>query len=113
MLASCGLSLSLQEEVTAAPDYTSLESWASHPEFADYSDSSIANQQANQFGVPVFFVYPTVHFPEKGGSWSADISDPEYQASVITPIKYQAPASMWQGQFLRRITVKPPIKFIM
>ena len=92
MLTSCGLSLSLQEEVTAAPDYTSLEAWASHPEFADYSDSSIANQQANQFGVPVFFVYPTVHFPEKGGSWSADISDPEYQASVITPIKYQAPA---------------------
>ena len=65
MLTSCGLSLSLKEEVTAAPDYTSLEAWASHPEFADYSDSSIANQQANQFGVPVFFVYPTVHFPEK------------------------------------------------
>ena len=92
LLTSCGLSLALQEEISTPPDYTSLESWASHPEFADYSDSSLAFYQANQFGVPVFFVYPTVHFPEKDGSWSADITNPDYQAAVITPIKYQAPA---------------------
>ena len=92
LLASCGLSLALEEEIAAAPDYTSLDAWASHPEFADYSDSSLAFYQANQFGVPVFFVYPTVHFPEKDGSWSADISSLDYQAAVITPIKYQAPA---------------------
>jgi len=92
LLTSCGLSLALQEEISAAPDYTSLEAWASHPEFVDYTDSSLGFQQANQFDVPVFFVYPTVHFPEKEGSWSADISDPEYHAAVITPIKYQAPA---------------------
>ena len=92
LLTSCGLSLSLQEEIYDAPDYTSLDAWASHPEFADYSDSSLAFYQANQFGVPVFFVYPTVHFPEKDGSWSADISNPDYQAAVTTPVKYQAPA---------------------
>lgn len=92
LLNSCGLSLALEEEIYDAPDYTSLDSWASHPEFADYSDSSLAFQRANQFDVPVFFVYPTVYFPKKGGTWSADITDPEYQAAVITPIKYQAPA---------------------
>ncbi len=92
LLTSCGLSLSLHEEISIAPDYTSLDAWASHPEFEDYSDSSLAFQQANQFGVPVFFVYPTVHFPEKGGSWSANISNPDYQEAVSTPIKYQAPA---------------------
>ena len=63
LLTSCGLSLALQEEISAAPDYTSLDAWASHPEFADYTDSSLALQRANQFDVPVFFVYPTVHFP--------------------------------------------------
>ena len=63
LLASCGLSLALEEEIAAAPDYTSLKAWASHPEFVDYTDSSLGFQQANQFDVPVFFVYPTVHFP--------------------------------------------------
>lgn len=92
LLCSCGLSLALKEEIHAAPDYTSLDSWASHPEFDDYSDSSLAFHNANEFGVPVFFVHPTVYFPEKGGSWNVNISNADYQDATITPIKYQAPA---------------------
>ena len=112
LLCSCGLSLALKEEIHAAPDYTSLDSWASHPEFDDYSDSSLAFHNANEFGVPVFFVHPTVYFPEKGGSWNVNISNADYQDATITPINTRHLLSTLQVLYLHRITDKPHIKCI-
>ncbi|HAK70833.1 MAG TPA: hypothetical protein DHU80_06580 [Cryomorphaceae bacterium] len=91
-LTSCGLSLDLVDTTPSVPDYTNLSSWSAHPEIADDTDESYSGLVLNQFNIPVFFASPTVHFPEKGGSWNADIGNLDVRSSFGTPVKYQASA---------------------
>jgi hypothetical protein len=44
------------------------------------------------FGVPVFYVYPTVHFPKKGGSWNADSYAEEVRERTHYAVKMQSSA---------------------
>lgn len=92
LLHSCGLSDKLVVNVPVTPDYTSTQYWAAHPEIQDGSDTSFTSQPRNQFDVPVFFVSPTVYFPKKGQSWSADPRSESFRKSFETPIVFQSTA---------------------
>ncbi|MGB2275073.1 MAG: hypothetical protein ACPH25_04760, partial [Schleiferiaceae bacterium] len=74
-LASCGLSLDLIETELPPPDYSNIDYWIAHPEKMDLSDSSYTGERINQFDVPVFFVSPTVYFPDKKESWNLNPSN--------------------------------------
>lgn len=89
---SCGLSQDLVEEEIPAPDYGNLNYWVAHPEKLDLSDSVFTSRSSDQFGIPVFFVSPTIHFPKKGGTWNLDPSDPAFEHAFDTPVKYQSTA---------------------
>ena len=91
-LGSCGLSEKLVVTVPTTPDYTNTKYWAAHPEIKDGSDTSFTGVARNQFDIPVFFVSPTVYFPKKGESWSADPLDESFRKSFETPIVYQSTA---------------------
>ncbi|HCP40827.1 MAG TPA: hypothetical protein DIT65_03450, partial [Cryomorphaceae bacterium] len=86
------MSLDLVEEPISIPDYTDLSYWVAHPEKVDLSDSVYSLRPANQFNIPVFFVSPTVHFPEKGGNWNVDPSTEKGRNAFNTPVKYQSTA---------------------
>lgn len=91
-LTSCSLSKNLEETTIPAPDYTSLQSWAAHPELLDGSDSVYGSFESNLFQIPVFFVSPTVYFPKKGLGWNANYADPKVADLFKTPVAYQASA---------------------
>ena len=90
-MVSCGLSQDLVFEVPPAPDYTDLDSWAGHAEKLDITDS-IFVPTPRTFGVPVFYVYPTVHFPKKGGTWNADSYLQEVREKTHYAVKMQSSA---------------------
>ena len=92
VLTSCGLSLDLVEKEIPAPDYGDLNYWVAHPEKKDLSDSVFTSRSADQFGIPVFFVSPTIYFPKKGGSWNLDPSSITSEHAFDTPVKYQSTA---------------------
>ena len=90
-MVGCGLSPDLVFEVPAAPDYTKLDNWAGHAEKLDLTDSVFV-PTSRSFGVPVFYVYPTVHFPKKGGSWNADSYAEEVRERTHYAVKMQSSA---------------------
>jgi len=90
-MVGCGLSQDLVFEVPAAPDYTKLDNWAGHAEKLDLTDS-IFVPTSRSFGVPVFYVYPTVHFPKKGGTWNADSYAEEVRERTHYAVKMQSSA---------------------
>lgn len=92
VLSSCGLSLDLVEKEIPTPDYNDLNYWVAHPEKLDLSDSVFTSRPADQFGIPVFFVSPTIHFPKKGETWNHDPSDAAAEHAFDTPVKYQSTA---------------------
>jgi hypothetical protein len=91
-LASCGLSLDLIETDLPSPDYTNIDDWIAHPEKLDLSDSSYTGEEINQFDIPVFFVSPTVYFPEKHEPWNLDFSSAAGKALFETPVTFQSTA---------------------
>jgi hypothetical protein len=91
LMASCGLSQDLVFEVPPAPDYTDIDNWAGHAEKLDITDS-IFVPTPRTFGVPVFYVYPTVHFPKKGGTWNADSYLQEVREKTHYAVKMQSSA---------------------
>jgi hypothetical protein len=90
-MVGCGLSQDLVFEVPPAPDYTDLDNWAGHAEKLDITDSVFV-PTSRTFGVPVFYVYPTVHFPKKGGSWNADSYAEEVRERTHYAVKMQSSA---------------------
>ena len=92
VLSSCGLSQELIEKEISAPDYNDLNYWVAHPEKLDLSDSVFTSRPSNQFGIPVFFVSPTIYIPKKGGAWNLDPSEPTSEHAFDTPVKYQSTA---------------------
>ena len=90
-MAGCGLSQDLIFEVPPAPDYTDLDNWAGHGEKLDITDSIFVSTPRT-FGIPVFYVYPTVHFPDKGGSWNADSYAEEVRERTHYAVKMQSSA---------------------
>lgn len=92
LLSSCGLSEKLVLSVPAEPQYDQLQYWAAHPELNDPSDSSYSGQPVDQFGIPTFFVSPTVYFPKKGQNWNADPMDKDFRTKFETPIAFQSSA---------------------
>ncbi|MCH1401678.1 MAG: DUF3089 domain-containing protein [Schleiferiaceae bacterium] len=90
-MVGCGLSQDLVFEVPPAPDYTELDNWAGHAEKLDITDSVFV-PTPRTFGVPVFYVYPTVHFPKKGGSWNADSYAEEVRERTHFAVKMQSSA---------------------
>jgi len=90
-MVSCGLSQDLVFEVPQAPDYTDLDNWAGHAEKLDITDSVFV-PTPRTFDVPVFYVYPTVHFPKKGGSWNADSYAEEVRERTHYAVKMQSSA---------------------
>lgn len=92
ILSSCGLSLDLVEKEIPRPDYNNLEYWVAHPEKSDLSDSVFTARLSDQFGIPVFFVSPTIYFPKKGETWNLDPSATTSEHAFDTPIKYQSTA---------------------
>lgn len=92
LVISCSLSQDLVTGVPDKPDYSSLDSWLAHPEKLDLSDSIYLGEVKNQFGIPVFFVSPTVYFPKKGGSWNLDVNTATGKELFDRPITYQSTA---------------------
>lgn len=92
VLSSCGLSLDLVEREIPAPDYSDLDYWVAHPEKLDLSDSVFTSRSSDQFGIPVFFVSPTIYFPERGGTWNLNVADGASEHAFDTPVKYQSTA---------------------
>ena len=90
-MVGCGLSQDLVFEVPPAPDYTDLDNWAGHAEKLDITDSVFV-PTSRTFGVPVFYVYPTVHFPKKGGTWNADSYAEEVRERTHYGVKMQSSA---------------------
>ena len=90
-MVGCGLSQDLVFKVPPAPDYTELDNWAGHGEKLDITDSVFV-PTSRTFGVPVFYVYPTVHFPKKGGSWNADSYAEEVRERTHYAVKMQSSA---------------------
>lgn len=90
-MVGCGLSQDLVFEVPPAPDYTNLDNWAGHAEKLDITDSVFV-PTPRTFDVPVFYVYPTVHFPKKGGSWNADSYAEEVRERTHFAVKMQSSA---------------------
>jgi len=90
-LVSCGLSQDLVFAVPPAPDYTDLDNWAGHAEKLDMTDSVFV-PTPRTFGVPVFYVYPTAHFPKKGGSWNAYSYSEEVRERTHFAVKMQSSA---------------------
>ena len=90
-MVGCGLSQDLVFEVPPAPDYTNLDNWAGHAEKLDITDSVFV-PTPRTFDVPVFYVYPTVHFPKKGGSWNADSYAEEVRERTHYAVKMQSSA---------------------
>ncbi|MEC8458768.1 MAG: DUF3089 domain-containing protein [Bacteroidota bacterium] len=91
-LSSCGLSLDLIEKELPPPDYSNIDYWMAHPEKIDLSDSSFTGELVNQFDIPVFFVSPTVYFPEKKESWNLNPSIAEEKSLFETPLTFQSTA---------------------
>ena len=91
-LSSCGLSLDLVEKELPLPDYSNIDYWIAHPEKIDLSDSSFTGELVNQFDIPVFFVSPTVYFPEKKESWNLNPSTAEGKSLFETPLTFQSTA---------------------
>ncbi len=91
IMVGCGLSQDLVFEVPPTPDYTDLDNWAGHAEKLDITDS-IFVPTPRTFGVPVFYVYPTVHFPKKGGTWNADSYSAEVREKTHYAVKMQSSA---------------------
>jgi len=91
IMVGCGLSQDLVFEVPLNPDYTDLDIWAGHAEKLDITDS-IFVPTPRTFGVPVFYVYPTVHFPKKGGTWNADSYSAEVREKTHYAVKMQSSA---------------------
>jgi len=91
IMVGCGLSQDLVFEVPPTPDYTDLDNWAGHSEKLDITDS-IFVPTPRTFGVPVFYVYPTVHFPKKGGTWNADSYSAEVREKTHYAVKMQSSA---------------------
>lgn len=91
IMVGCGLSQDLVFEVPLNPDYTDLDNWAGHAEKLDITDS-IFVPTPRTFGVPVFYVYPTVHFPKKGGTWNADSYSAEVREKTHYAVKMQSSA---------------------
>ena len=94
LLASCSsgpyhlTSVFNESLVPPAPDYSSIESWAAHPEKRDGSDSiplksGLKNEQATA-KADVFFIYPTIFTEKPKGvyEWNADSKDPILNESV-------------------------------
>ena len=90
-MAGCGLSQDLVFTVPPAPDYTDLDNWAGHAEKLDMTDSVFV-PTPRTFGVPVFYVYPTAHFPKKGGSWNAYSYSEEVRERTHFAVKMQSSA---------------------
>jgi hypothetical protein len=90
-MVGCGLSQDLVFEVPPVPDYTNLDNWAGHAEKLDITDSVFV-PTPRTFDVPVFYVYPTVHFPKKGGSWNADSYAEEVRERTHYAVKMQSSA---------------------
>ncbi len=91
-LASCGLSLDLIETELPPPDYSKIDYWIAHPEKRDLSDSSYTGDRINQFDVPVFFVSPTVYFPNKKEPWNLNPSNDEAKSLFEPPVTFQSTA---------------------
>jgi len=90
-MVGCGLSQDLVFEVPQAPDYSELDNWAGHAEKLDITDSVFV-PTSRTFGVPVFYVYPTVHFLKKGGTWNADSYAEEVRKRTHYAVKMQSSA---------------------
>jgi hypothetical protein len=79
-----------ERKVPAAPDYSSLESWAAHPDKKDAADSvplksGLKDEQATA-AADVFFIYPTIFTgkPEGSYDWNADVRDPVLNRGIQT-----------------------------
>jgi len=90
-MLSCGLPQDLVFEVPPVPDYTDLDNWAGHAEKFDITDSVFV-PTPRTFGVPVFYIYPTAHFPKKGESWNADSYSEEVRKRTHFAVKMQSSA---------------------
>ena len=82
-------------DTVTVPDYSTLGSWAAHPDKKDLSDSIpaplIAEERNTQ--ADVFFIHPTTFLKNKkhAAQWNARISDPELNAKTdYSTILYQA-----------------------
>jgi hypothetical protein len=85
------------EKLPAAPDYTSLDMWAAHPEKEDTADETPGKKQLidGQMNakVDVFFVYPTIYAGKQNPSnpWNADVYDMSLNEKIDnSTIKNQA-----------------------
>ena len=75
-----------------APDYSSLQSWAAHPDIKDASDQLPDGATHTPSGVAVFFVHPTSFLDKsgwnqpldhEGANWIVDERILRHQASVF------------------------------
>jgi hypothetical protein len=85
-------------KIPAAPDYSSLDQWAAHPDKTDPSDLSPSSEHPDQQKdamVDVFYLHPTSY---TGGirhqrDWNASVADAKTNAKTDGgSIKYQASA---------------------
>ncbi|MFM8489168.1 MAG: DUF3089 domain-containing protein, partial [Bacteroidota bacterium] len=66
------------QEVPSAPDFSSLDNWAAHPDKTDPADRTPADSILSvqtESGVDVLFFHPTTLFGKKrfGAVWNADV----------------------------------------
>jgi len=97
VLASCKTKYVTKEfkesELSSAPDYNKLSSWAANPEKNDSIIDIFYNSKKNILEADVFYVYPTLLSDKRDNSWTADISNKEQNNLVRNlAIKYQASA---------------------
>ena len=75
-----------------APDYTSLNSWAVHPNNKLDVLASFESEDP-KLAVDVFFIYPTLHSNKEESSWNADIYNTNTRNLVLeSSVQYQSSA---------------------
>lgn len=75
------------EKTPARLDYTSLDSWAAHPDTSDPTDLHKANETPPEDAahpVDVFYVHPTTYFGP--GEWNAIADDSNFAGQLLEPI---------------------------
>jgi pimeloyl-ACP methyl ester carboxylesterase len=84
-------------QIPPPPEYSSMNSWAAHPDKSDAADLVPGKGQFEKIHskpeVDVFFVHPTLYTkkPYPSSPWHGDINNPELNEKVDnSTIKYQA-----------------------
>lgn len=79
-------------EISDAPNYKLLKSWAVHPE-NDIDVLSEFKSEEKKLPIDVFFIYPTMLSDKNDTSWNADIYDDKIRNYVLaSTVKYQSSA---------------------